>query len=451
MTKQFTFKKRFLLTVFATTGLGLSTLACANGNQSGSGIGGNHLNSMASLTNSGNNTESSFNHFAEKISHTIDQQTNKVVALGFAGMSAFYQAMYQFDQNLANSATTNVASSVVDENTPSDEDKTNEFIKTYFQNFPNAMLSTSPTMLNASEIQSQITEQNQLLNQLTTGTPASDTLYSNDPQVIQAQYTLGTDYYIGPPKTNNDNSFNIAAILSPTAYTTTDLEKNGTVSNFMAFLTESYKNPADNLHLQQLQSYISSLNTPESQYNALYNFIVSPGYQQYQLAMRHSMLMQSIGVNNFEFFTTERTPSTEAVSGITDSKGNAISHPSPLQVEAYRANHRIDDPTWIQSLQNKSSTSLLREIAIEQAEIIRQNHQAHLDRERLIATMSALELQSAANSNTTLQIQAQKLNQSIDGMSNNSNDQPTAAPTSTSSNDGSNTANDSNMNGNNNS
>lgn len=82
-------------------------------------------------------------------------------------------------------------------------------------------------------------------------------------------------------------------------------------------------------------------------------------------------------------------------------------------------------PDWVESLQSQSSASLQREIAVELAQIIKQNYQAHLDRERMLTTLSALELQSSNSGSTQVKILAQSLNQKIKNLkpstSSNSN------------------------------
>jgi len=427
--KRFNPKKSLILPVIAAASMSISSLALANTNA-------NYSPAYNPAPNIKVNVGATNQLLEGVIIQSIRNIGNKMVALGFAGMTAYDSSLYQYDENLLTSMTANSAGATVAQNAPVPGAKMNAFIQTNFETVPNSILSTSEGMLNASKVQDEITSQSNLANQLTLYTPASDTIYSNNPQVIAAQYTNQSDYYIGPPKTNDDDHFNVASITGPSAYTADQLTS---ANSFMSYLTHSYFNPASALDLSDLQAYINTKNKPSRKYMALYNFIKSTPYQAFQLSMRSDMAARSVGVNNFNHLINERTPSKKAVSGIYDSQGNAISKPSPLQVEAYQANHRINNPQWIQSIQTKSPASVQREIAVELAQVIHQNYQAHLDRERIIVALSTMQLQGISASNLMLRTKAGAVNQEIqalgkDGkyrhasLSNNNPDALKAAP-----------------------
>ena len=387
--KRSTSKKKLILPVVAVTSLALSSLALAGTTPP---VGSSH-----NLNNKG-------------IVSAINKLGKKMVALTLAGVTAVDNAMFQFDKNLldslkANTASTRIASKV-GQNT---DTATNQFIKKSFQIIPNSILSTSEGMINAKTIQKQIKTRNNLVNTLTLGVPGSDTLYSNNLSVIESQYTNGSNYYIGPPKTNDDNYFNVASILEPMTYTKDQLTASHA---YMDYLTKNYKNPVFSLHLSILQAKLNA-EKPTEQYNTLYNFISSTPYQKYQLALRSSMASRSIAVNNFNRLIAERTPSKKSVSGIHNRQGKEITHPSPLQVKSYIASHRVNNPKWIESLQSQSSTTLQRETVVLLAEIEHQNYQAHLDRERVLATLSAMQLQGSTASRMLLQTKAAAVNQEI--------------------------------------
>ena len=105
---------------------------------------------------------------------------------------------------------------------------------------------------------------------------------------------------------------------------------------------------------------------------------------------------------------------------------------SPLQVEAYQANHRIQDSKWYQSVQNASPADVQRNILIVLAEIEHQNYEAHLDRERLLAAITASNLQTniGAISNVLTQ-DGQKLNDEITTVINNQKAPAVQKPTKT--------------------
>lgn len=403
-------KKFIFLPVLAAASLGMSTLALAD-----NGTNNNNNTTYAAPTPPGDNSGE-----VTEIIDAIKDIGNKMVGLGFAGMSAFDQAMYQYDQNLLNTLNANTAGLTVAQNTPTAGTQTNTYIQQNFQNIPNGMLSTAEGAINASSVTSEIQAQNALVNNLTLGVPASDSLYINNPlamvgaynasYALQNFYNSSTAYTVGPTTINDDSYFNIASITAPDAYTST---QQTAANTYIAYLTQSYNNAAGVLDLADLKSYLNSLPAP-SQPQALYNFVSSSQYQNYQLTMRSMMANKSIAINNFESLIAERTPSKTAVQGITTPDGQTtISKPSPLQVEQYQALHRVDNPTWIESLQNQSSTTLQREIAVELAQIIKQNYQAHLDNEHILTTMSALQLSSSQGSSMALNTLAQQVNDKI--------------------------------------
>ena len=419
--KRLILKKHIILPVLAAASFGLSSLALAdNVNNTNPSYTGSNIVIPSNNNNSVNSSG---------IINAIEDVGNKMVALGFAGMTAFDQAMYQFDQNLVNIVNANTAASTVEQDTSSTSvTNTNNYIQSSLQDIPNSFLSTAEGAINADTITDQIKNQNVLVNNLTLGVPGSDTLYINDPTALSSgygslspaisnYYNTNIAYKIGPPPINDDNYFSISSLLGPSVYTSSDLNA---ANAYMAYLTQSYNNPASMLNLSDLKSYVNGLK-PRRQPAALYKFLSSSQYQDYQLALRSYTANKSVAINNFEHLIAERTPSKTAVSGIYDNQGNEISKPSPLQVEQYQANNRIDNPTWLQSLQSMSSTSLQREIAVELAQVIKQNQQAHMDRERILTTLSAMQLQGSQASAMTLNTLAQQVNQQISSLTGKHN------------------------------
>jgi len=386
--------KKLILPMVAVASIALSSFSLAG----------------TSPINTGNNNDSK----------AINGLGNKIVALALAGVTAFDNAMYQFDQNLLNVLNANTASKTVAEPVAHNASKaTDSYINSSFQVIPNQLLSTSMGMINAKKIREQRIAHNNLTNKLTMAVPASDTLYSNNPQVIMAQYETGSNYYIGPPKVNDDNYFNVASVLSPTGYTPGELKA---ARDYMTYFTKSYNNPANKIDLSKLHTKLQTM-TPKKQYVTLHNIVsgqslLGSTYQQYQLALRSNMAAKSIAINNFNHLIAERSPSKTAVSGITNKSGKTITHPSQLQVESYQANHRIDNPAWIKSLQSQSSTTLQRETVVLLAEIAHQNYQAHIDRERILTTLSDIALQGSTASQMIMNTKAEAVNKAINSLAN---------------------------------
>src|SRR3990167_8326524 len=130
--------------------------------------------------------------------------------------------------------------------------------------------------------------------------------------------------------------------------------------------------------------------------------------------MRSLLALRSISVNLLNQLIAERTP----MPGLAQAAGlpaNSQAKASPLQVEAYQANHRVDNPQWYNTdVAQASPATVQRETLIVLAEIEHQNYQAHLDRERILAALTESDLQMNAEVMDGFMKQAQsKLNTAI--------------------------------------
>ncbi len=290
---------------------------------------------------------------------------------------------------------------------------------------------------------------------------------------------------IGLPKDPNElhnDYFNFSTLIQPLSYTTPpakDINGNpipvtplcdgipGSAcapNMFVKYVTKDYlyaSNPLqkayDNFN-NKLNNAKGSSNPQQAMFNLYYQFIKNPLYQQYALATRSQTAANSVAQGNFQKMITERTPTIQVPKNINimvpvkcsaqeaqlnkcqlgdimkDKNGNPIMQrtttTSPLALQHYQATHRISDPMWYTNIKSASSAALQRETLVVLAEIEAQNFQAHLDRERLLATMSTQMAQSAAllaEKNITLagQVAEQVKNFSI---SNPDQTQPTSSP-----------------------
>ncbi|MCB1827476.1 MAG: hypothetical protein KDH94_03540 [Coxiellaceae bacterium] len=406
-------KKFILLPALAAAGLGISTMALANNTVT------NQPTTYAPAASDPIATAG--------IISAVNNLSKKVVALGFAGMTAFDQAMYQYDSNLLDTLNANNAGVAVDTaNAQEAGTQTDSYIAQTFGNIPANALSTGSTDVNSQAISDALSAQTNLVNNLTLGVPASDTIYINNytsaisaneitHNEIQNFYNSSTPYTDAFTKLNDDSYFSVASLLEPSAYSQST---QASVNAYMDYLTKSYENPAAAINYNDLKSYLNSNKSKAAQ--NLYNFLKSSQYQNFQLALRSNMAAKSIAIYNLNKLRAERTPSKETVSGIYTPDGKtAISNPSPLQVEQYQDLHRVEDPAWIASLQQQSSTTLQREIAVELAQIIKQNYQSHMDNERMLATLSAIELQGTQGNSMIMNTLAQQVNQEINDLQNN--------------------------------
>lgn len=101
--------------------------------------------------------------------------------------------------------------------------------------------------------------------------------------------------------------------------------------------------------------------------------------------------------------------------GMPDDPHLPKGYASPLQVENYIANQRINSPDWFKQMKTASPAVVAREQVLILAEIESQLERNHLDNERLLATLSLMALQGTKNSEMELQTNtAADLNKLID-------------------------------------
>jgi intracellular multiplication protein IcmX len=100
--------------------------------------------------------------------------------------------------------------------------------------------------------------------------------------------------------------------------------------------------------------------------------------------------------------------------GMPDNPNLPAGYASPLEVENYIANERLNNPQWFQEMKTASPATVQREQVLILAEIESALQRNHLDNERLLATLSIMALQSSQTGQLMLKNQAQNVNAIID-------------------------------------
>lgn len=250
---------------------------------------------------------------------------------------------------------------------------------------------------------------NNTLTRLINGVSGSDTLYMGQTQIDQdTKLSQQQKPLIKQPTNLNDSYFNFAALFEPAVYPfvkdSQEQKKNPefeAANHYVVFAAQSTKNLAEGLNLNALKYHPAALAT----------FISNPDYQKFAMTIRTLLGIRSITIDMLEHLIAERTPHPDWGKAIGDPNKDGTA--SPMQLEAYQANHRIDDPNWYNSIMNDAPITVQRTIAIELAEIEHQNYQAHLDRERILAALTAANLQSSMGSEAMLKTQIDTLNTDI--------------------------------------
>lgn len=284
-------------------------------------------------------------------------------------------------------------------------------------------LNPAPGAQNSDAVTNRLIADNNRITNLSLNLTASDSIYSNDPSVV----VLSPNYSSELPKSGfakptseqlHDAYFNFGSVIQPISYAPKTSEAQAAQA-FVSFLTQDYKDPSQSIDYQTFQSKLSQTKSSKDKASLYLQLMNDPVYQNFQVAARSATAQRSVAVNNFQHMIAERTvvEGLGKSAGLKDQSGKPIQDASPLQVQQYIATHRVNSPSWFAKVQSASPAAIQRETLVVMAEIEAQNYQAHLDRERMIATLSAQSAMTAATTSGALASQANQVNQEIKNLS----------------------------------
>lgn len=308
-----------------------------------------------------------------------------------------------------------------DKNQANNDQLSEQFIQSQLQVLPDNLAETGSGMINSTEIEQRLKDDLNLKYSLTALAPASDSVYSNDPAVLSLVPTYQNMGLLPPrglaqPKTEdlNDDYFNFNSLIEPLTLPDKSPEAQAAQS-YITYLTKSYDLPTDAVDFKSFKQKLSQAKDATDKMSLYTQLLNDQNYRDYQLNVRSSIAAKSVAVSNFEHMIAERTPIKDLgkQSGLVDKDGKPVDDASPLQVEKYLANRRVDNPKWYAHVQSESAANVQRETLVVLAEIEAQNYQAHMDRERLLATISAQTALGNAMANAMNQAKSQDLNQDI--------------------------------------
>ncbi len=362
------------------------------------------------------NIVNALSQLPEGIASAIGNQSAGLQAeiknLAIAAVDYVNHQNYQIDANLSADSATNTATTQINNQayTPNQaallaaENKTSNNLNNNLTQFSWA-LNPSNTALVAADGKkpfAQYMNENSTAR-LTIGTPANDTLYIADPLAAQnSLFYEKNQALLAKPNpqlvNNNNNYFNFASLFAPTVYSTT--AQLQAANEYVKYATQNTQNLTTGVDFSQLAS------NPK----ALFALKNSPAYQEYAYNFRTLLAMRSMEVNALQSLVAERTP----MPGLGAAAGLTTNAASPLQVDQYIANHRVQNPTWYQSIQTASPATVQRKTLVILAEIEHQNYEAQLQREQLIAQLAALNVQlNLEKTQGLIKEEGQKLNTEI--------------------------------------
>ncbi len=403
------------------------------------------MSTTAFASNSNNNNN---NMQASSIVKAIQDLGNEIKALTFAGVKAVNNTMYQFDKNLPGIIQTNNAHSAVNTATSAQAYKTTENdLQDTMQQFPDAALTYNFKSPDVDAALQRIQKRNNIVNKLTIGTPASDTLYSDVQNVGGSSFFTG-GYKVTKPTKIHDNYFNFDSLIVPKAY---NQDEHTAASRFIEYLTKRYQPLGNKIDFNLLRATLNQYkNKPEQLGEMLNSFVTSKAYKQYQLSVRSLLASRSVALSNMNQLMVERTPikTTQPNAGLASlsetigvkpsviykkdpnnpsEKTKYYVYASPLQISNYIANHRANSKQWYQDMAKASPATVQRETLYVLAEMESQMQRQHIDSERLLATLTAMQLEASAGNALALQTKARAVNTEIKSLAGEQTDSKSSA------------------------
>ena len=276
-------------------------------------------------------------------------------------------------------------------------------------------------------------------NALSSNTLRNNLLAAGDDDPIVDQLSSlvdqGADSDAGMEYANNNFSYN--AFLSPSDASSDDstpvsvasyntaLEQQA-AGNFVSILI----NPVSTVSAQaqsklsDVKSLLDSTDddtklTDSAKQDTIKQLLLDPGYQAVILGLRTISEEQSVAQSTLKGIAAERT-------NVKDADGNIIPNSSALQKQKTMATQRMT-PEWHATVQGESQASVLREIAYEQAEMLNNQYQAHIDSEKTQALLATLVAQQSHVEDKLLSSKMTDFNSAVDSVTGQSSDNATGA------------------------
>ncbi len=303
--------------------------------------------------------------------------------------------------------------------------QTETIMGAYQKNYNNAYVLSLPSTYNPAVDQPpsfnppQSLNQQSIYNALTTTNAALIHAYMGELGITQSAPTSTNTYATSPSQqeaaNENDKALNFDSLFGPSGYNTTNT--SGTTSN-------SNTDP-ETLALNFIR-FVSGLANPVSvaSLNDLNAMGVSTAQRyDYLVALRSYIAAQSVGTSNLFQMLSRRHiyPGLGSSVGMkqadtVDSSGNvtqgaAVADASQSQVDDYVAQRRTTTIAWYQNMEKATPITVQRETLYVLAEIQASlNEMKKLD-ERILATLSAMQLMQLQTAKKDLNEKLLKLQQ----------------------------------------
>lgn len=374
-----------------------------------------------------------------KVVIAIEELGNRMEGLAKAGIKSVNMLAYQLDKSFTTSMQLNANQEEIQgrlrKETLLAADRA---VKLNLAPFASATLTY--TDKNQPEVKMVNTETNLRQNYIKqlTNLEASDSIYSLVQGIEVSSYW--TKKNLGKPS-RNDDAFNFSALVEPEVYSPEQVKNS---ENFIGYATKQYQSYADGINLSQLRSALAQYQKNGTQVlsQQIDQFRKDAAYQKYQLTVRSLTANKSVATDIFATLAAERKPilTTQAdaqldtisraigvepqVISLKNEAGENVTmfrYASPMQIAKFRANNRLNNPSWYQEVASDSAENLQRKSVILLAEISSQLYQNHLDNEKMMGSLAMMNLQLNDLSSTTLPLQVKDVNDAISAFAASAN------------------------------
>jgi hypothetical protein len=297
-----------------------------------------------------------FSNYLQEIVNGINNIYNFMVSSFTTSMTTVSDLIYEDDPNLPATITANST-----------------------RNTASSNVTTTVNSFVLPQIKQELTQADRNQQKRLSYLPASDTYV---PASVIANITgQGKQYDLGA----GDKNFDFQTLISPIVYDNTGKLQAQAYVKFAGDLSTP---------LMDTSLFWSSLTTDQKQ-----KMQSSSSGQKYRVTLRNLIAARSVAVANLYHLLSDRISVKDlgTQSGIPNT-----ADASPLQVKEYIATRRADSQDWYNSMAQASPATVTREQLYVLAEMEKQLYDLHRDNERIIATLSLLELQSIQSNKGTL-------------------------------------------------
>ena len=194
-----------------------------------------------------------------------------------------------------------------------------------------------------------------------------------------------TDVYAG--NNGNEKMLNFATLITPSTYQT---PATGAATSSTSFLQSTGNKPGQDA--LNFITFLAEMTTPLKAYTPREWLAVKKDkatMQRYLLNLRSYAALMSVGLNNLLHIFQQRVP----VNGLGTKAGMSQANVSPRALEKYMANYRLDK-SWHQRMEKETPFAVQKQMLFLLAEMNQQLFKERQQNERIIATLSTLQLET---------------------------------------------------------